>query len=162
MLRLSKLTDYAVVVLTAMARSDAPVHTAASLAERTGLPVPTVQKLLKQLARGGILASQRGAAGGYALLREDTDVTVAEIIEAIDGPIALTDCVDGAEGACGVQSLCPRRGSWDKVNEAVRRALDGVSLADMALPSIPDFGIAPALATDPRSEDKVRRAALAG
>lgn len=142
MLRLSKLTDYAVVVLTTMARTDGALHTAASLTERTGLPAPTVQKLLKLLARGDILASHRGAAGGYTLARPPCGITVAQIIEAIDGPIALTDCVDGQTGSCGVESLCARRGSWDKVNRAVRRALDDVTLADMAAP--PLFFDAPA------------------
>ncbi|HYE52346.1 MAG TPA: SUF system Fe-S cluster assembly regulator [Azospirillaceae bacterium] len=137
MIRLSKLTDYAVVVMTTMMRSDSAMHTAASLADRTGLPAPTVSKLLKLLAKEGLLASHRGAAGGYSLARAPREITVAAVIQAIDGPIALTDCVDGAEGACGVESLCPRRGNWDKVNQAVRRALEGVTLADMAEPSFP-------------------------
>lgn len=134
MIRLGKLTDYAVVVLTAMARTPTVIHTAASLAERTAVPTPTVQKILKLLARGRVVLSLRGAAGGYTLARTADLITVAEIISAMEGPIALTDCVDGAEGSCGVERLCPMRGNWDKVNRAVRKALEEVTLADMAMP----------------------------
>lgn len=151
MLRLSKMTDYAVVVLTALAYADGTLHTANSLADRTGLPVPTVQKLLKLLARGDLLQSHRGASGGYSLSREPTRINVVHIIEAIEGPIALTDCVDGGSGGCGVQSLCSRKNHWEKVNGAVRRALEDVTLADMATPSLFDFEREPA-----------RGAALAG
>ncbi|MBB6253984.1 FeS assembly SUF system regulator [Nitrospirillum iridis] len=131
------MTDYAVVVMTTMSQGEGGTHTATSLAERTGLPAPTVAKILKLLARDGLMASHRGAAGGYSLARDPDDINVAQIIAAIDGPIALTDCVDGAEGACGVQSLCPRRGNWDRVNRAVRTALEGVSLTEMSQPVFP-------------------------
>ncbi|HZH25880.1 MAG TPA: SUF system Fe-S cluster assembly regulator [Azospirillaceae bacterium] len=137
MLRLSKLTDYAVVVMTEMLRTPTAVMTAGELAARTGLPAPTVQKILKLLAKDGLMASTRGASGGYALARPAAHISVADIIAAVDGPIALTDCVGGAEGCC-VEELCPMRGNWDKVNRAVRAALEGVSLADMASPSAPE------------------------
>lgn len=161
MFRLSKLTDYAVVVLTEMARVDdrsgkVTVFTAPALADRTAAPVPTVQKVLKLLAKGGVLASTRGVSGGYSLARPATAVTVAQIIQAIDGPIALTDCVDGAEGACGVERLCPMRGNWDKVNRAVRGALDEVTLADMAAPAFLEPPVAEGRLAAPR------RAVLAG
>ncbi len=148
MIRLSKLTDYAVVVLTEMARIDArarqpTVFTAPALADRTAAPVPTVQKVLKLLVKGGVVVSTRGAAGGYALARTPDRITVAQIIQAVDGPIALTDCVDGAEGSCGVERLCPIRGNWDKVNRAVRVALESVTLADMAMPTLPDLAVPP-------------------
>ncbi|WP_044562661.1 SUF system Fe-S cluster assembly regulator [Azospirillum sp. B4] len=138
MIRLSKLTDYAVVVMTAMMHGEGGSHTATSLAERTGLPAPTVSKILKLLARDGLMASHRGATGGYRLARPPEAINVAQIIAAIDGPIALTDCVEGSAGACGVESLCPRKGNWDRVNRAVRGALEGVSLADMARPMFAD------------------------
>ncbi|MFV3073823.1 SUF system Fe-S cluster assembly regulator [Niveispirillum fermenti] len=152
MLRLSKMTDYAVVVLTTLAHADGALHTANSLADRTGLPMPTVQKLLKLLARGDLLQSHRGAMGGYSLSRTPDRINVVHIIEAIEGPIALTDCVDGGSGSCGVQSLCSRKGHWEKVNGAVRRALEDVTLADMATPNLFDFDQPP----------PARRAALAG
>lgn len=144
MLRLSKMTDYAVVVLSTLAHADSALHTANSLADRTGLPMPTVQKLLKLLARGDLLQSHRGASGGYSLSREPDRINVVQIIEAIEGPIALTDCVDGGSGGCGVQGLCSRKNHWEKVNSAVRRALEDVSLADMAAPRLFDFGPEPA------------------
>lgn len=139
MLRLSKMTDYAVVVLTTLAHADGALHTANSLADRTGLPMPTVQKLLKLLTKGDLLHSHRGAAGGYSLSRGPDRISVVNIIEAIEGPIALTDCVDGGSGGCGVQGLCSRKNHWEKVNGAVRRALEDVTLADMAAPSLFDF-----------------------
>lgn len=135
MLRLSKLTDYAVVVLSRMAHDPHAVHTAPALSVRTGVPEPTVQKLMKLLARAEILASRRGAAGGYVLARPAASISVAEIVTAMDGPIALTACVDGATGGCGVEGTCGIRGNWDKVNRAMKDALEQLSLADMSVPS---------------------------
>jgi FeS assembly SUF system regulator len=135
MIRLSKLTDYAVVVLSRMAQDAGAVHTAPALSRSTGVPEPTVQKCLKLLARASLVASRRGAAGGYALSRPAEAISVAEIIIALDGPIALTACVDGASGGCGVERVCAMRGGWDQVNRAIKGALEGVTLADMAAPS---------------------------
>ncbi|HSK39651.1 MAG TPA: SUF system Fe-S cluster assembly regulator [Arenibaculum sp.] len=132
MIRLSKLADYAVVVMAQMARGPACVHTVSQLAETTGVPAPTVAKLLKALTQGGLMVSHRGASGGYTLARPADRISIADIIAALEGPIAITSCVDGAEGGCGVESLCLVRGNWDKVNRAVRRALEEVSLADMS------------------------------
>jgi FeS assembly SUF system regulator len=134
MIRLSKLTDYAIVVMSEMARSTDAVHTVGHLAERTGVPSPTVAKLMKSLTPAGLMNSHRGAAGGYALARPAEAITIAEIITALDGPIALTACVDGADSQCGVERLCPMRGNWEKVNRAIRGALEQVSLADMMVP----------------------------
>jgi len=134
MIRLNRLTDYGVVILTQMTHARGEVRTAHELAAGTVVPLPTVAKLLKMLARAGIITSQRGAAGGYVLSRPPRDISVAEIIRALEGPIALTACVDGASGHCDVERRCPMRGNWDKVNSAIRDALDGVSLADMASP----------------------------
>jgi FeS assembly SUF system regulator len=147
MIKLSRMTDYAVVVLARMARdgghdgavNGAVVQTVPQLAERTGVPAPTVAKLMKLLVPAGLTESHRGAAGGYTLARAPEDISIADIIGAVDGPIALTACVDGAEGHCGVESLCAMRGNWDKVNRAVRRALEEVSLAEMnAVPVFPE------------------------
>jgi len=146
MFRLNRLTDYAVVVMAQMSHSGAPVRTAPQIAEDTGVPLPTVAKLMNGLAREGLVESHRGALGGYSLARAAERITVSEIIQALEGPIALTACVDGAAGHCESQSLCPMRGNWDKVNQAIRGALEGVTLADMAvgfhLP--PRFSPAPA------------------
>lgn len=134
MFRLSNLTDYAVVVMSHMARQRENVQTVGQIAERTGVPGPTVAKLMKLLVPAGLMVSQRGAAGGYSLHRQPEAITIAEIITALDGPIAITHCVDGAEGACTVETLCPMRGNWEKVNRAVRQALEQVTLADMMAP----------------------------
>lgn len=145
MFRLNRLTDYAVVALAQMAlRPDRQVN-ATRLAEDTGMSQPTAAKVLNLLAKGGLLASQRGASGGYTLARPAQEISVAEIIQTMDGPIALTACVEGATDTCGVEALCPMRGNWERVNTAIRMALDGVTLADMALPfAVPARQDAPA------------------
>lgn len=145
MFRLNRLTDYAVVALAQMAlRPDRQVN-ATRLAEDTGMSQPTAAKVLNLLAKGGLLASQRGASGGYTLARPAQEISVAEIIQTMDGPIALTACVEGATDTCGVEALCPMRGNWERVNTAIRMALDGVTLADMALPfAVPARRDAPA------------------
>ena len=138
MIRISKLTDYAVVVLTQMGR-EGVVHTVSALADQTGVPAPTVAKLLKPLVAAGLVASHRGANGGYALNRAPTDISVAAIITALEGPIAVTECVSEAESPCGVERLCAMRGNWEKINRAVCNALEAVSLADMTAPSLGEF-----------------------
>ncbi len=130
MLRLSKLTDYAVVVLVQLAAVEG-VQTSPCIAAATGVPEPTVAKVLKTLAGSGLVASQRGARGGYRLMRPLSAIPVADVIVAIDGPIALTACVDGSGYGCDAAGICPVRGRWDPVNDAVREALANISLADM-------------------------------
>ena len=136
MLRLSKLTDYAVVVLVRLSRGDG-VQTSPGIATATGIPEPTVAKVLKTLAGRGLVASQRGAHGGYRLMRPLAAIPIADVIAAIDGPIALTACVEGAVGGCDVEGICPMRGRWDPVNDAVQQALTNITLADMQEASIP-------------------------
>lgn len=129
-LRLSKLTDYAVVVLVRLASSP-QVQTSPGIAAATGIPEPTVAKVLKILAASGLVSSQRGARGGYRAVRALADIPVSDVIAAIDGPIALTACVEGSAGECESQGLCPMRGRWDPVNDAIQRAMAAISLADM-------------------------------
>lgn len=136
MLRLSKLTDYGVVVLSHMARRSGRLVSAGEVADMTLLPEPTVAKILKLLARENIIQSHRGAQGGYVLDRDLAQISVAALVTALDGPVALTACVDGQEGNCSVESLCPMRGGWDRVNAAVRAALDSVTLAEIAAPML--------------------------
>lgn len=136
MIRLNALTDYAVVILAQMTRDPAKLVTATQLAEETAVPAPTVSKVLKELAREGVLTSHRGVKGGYVLAGKPEDITVLQIIRALEGPVALTSCVDGSLNDCDVESLCPMRGNWEKVNMAVRSALGSVTLADMALPTM--------------------------
>lgn len=135
MFRLNRLTDYAVVVMTQIAVRDKTTSTAAQISRDTGVPLPTVAKVLNALARYGLIVSQRGASGGYGLGRPADEIGVADIIQAIEGPIALTACVDGSSGSCDVEGLCPMRGGWDKVNRAIRSALEDVTLADMTAPA---------------------------
>ncbi len=136
MLRLSKLTDYAVVVLVRLSGMDG-VQTSPGIASATGIPEPTVAKVLKILAGSDLVSSQRGARGGYRLNRRLADIPVADVIAAIDGPIALTACVDGSATECESLSLCPMRGRWDPVNDAIQNALSSITLADMQLSAIP-------------------------
>jgi FeS assembly SUF system regulator len=137
MLRLNRLTDYGVVVLIQMAQNRDDLWTASRISQDTGVPLPTVSKLLNALAHAELITSHRGASGGYTLERRAEMITVAEIIQALEGPIALTACVDGATGGCEVESICPMRGNWDKVNKAIQGALGQVTLADMALNFLP-------------------------
>ena len=131
MLRLSRMTDYAVVALSALGGGDS-VRTAPDLAAETGLAEPTVAKVLKLLGQAGLVDGLRGARGGYRLARPLSAVTLAEVIVAIEGPIALTACVDGASGGCDTEATCPIRGRWDPVNDAIRGALSAVTIADLA------------------------------
>jgi FeS assembly SUF system regulator len=146
MFRLSKLTDYAVVVLVRLARAgstNGSVQTSPGISLSTGIPEPTVAKVLKAMAGKGLVTSLRGAHGGYRLNRTLCSIRVAEVIEAIDGPIALTACVDG--GDCESQCLCPMRGRWDPVNAAIRAALNHITLADMETAAMPPLFDTPGL-----------------
>jgi FeS assembly SUF system regulator len=138
MIRLSKLTDYAVVVLVRLA-GGTEVQTSPGIAASTGIPEPTVAKVLKTLSAGGLVTSQRGARGGYRLVRPLESIPVSEVIAAIDGPIALAACVDGSPTECESQGLCPMRGRWDPVNDAIQRALSGITLAEMRDAAIPEM-----------------------
>ncbi|MCB4821028.1 SUF system Fe-S cluster assembly regulator [Roseicella aerolata] len=139
MLRLSKLTDYAVVVMARLALDGAGpngrVQTAPGLATATGIAEPTVAKVLKILGQAGLVEGVRGARGGYRLTRPLPAVPLSEVITAVDGPIALTACVDGSLGLCEAEGVCAVRGRWDPVNEAIRNALSGITVADLAGPA---------------------------
>lgn len=139
MFRLNRLTDYGVVVLSQIFLSNNGLCSAQQIAQRTGVPSPTVAKVLNVLTREGLVESHRGATGGYALSRPADKIAVADIIQALEGPIALTACVDNAEGHCDVEAICPMRGGWDKVNRAIQQALDSVSLLDM-IAGVTPFG----------------------
>ena len=137
MIRVSRMADYGVVAMTHIARRPAARHTAAGIAARTGVPRPSASKLLKLLARAGILTSQRGARGGYALSRAPESISVAELVAAVDGPISLADCLEGPSGTCELESFCSVRGPWQKISDAIRVALDEVTLADMVQAAMP-------------------------
>ena len=132
-MRLSSLTDYAVVMLTAAARHGRGGRLSASLlADETGVPLPTAQKLMGRLAGAGLLTSARGTGGGFRLAREAQAISLADIIEAVEGPIGLTTCLDESRHDCALEGSCRVRPHWPAVNVAVRGALDGVSLSALA------------------------------
>ena len=139
MLRITKQTDYGIVLLSRMAAEPARLFNAPELAAELGLPLPTVSKILKLLARDGVLASHRGVKGGYSLSRPPQAISVAEVIGSLEGPIAMTDCIDDSPsvGTCQQEGHCALQANWQVINRAVRRALDGITLRDMALP-LPD------------------------
>ncbi len=134
MLRLSKMTDYAVVVMTRLDDLGG-VASAPGLAGSTGIAEPMVAKVLKALAQSEMVIGTRGAMGGYRLARPLAAVPLSDVIVAMDGPIALTACVDGAIGGCDAEATCPVRGRWDPVNAAVRAALSAITLADLQRPA---------------------------
>lgn len=135
MLRITRQTDYGVMILTRIAQEGpGRIHTARDLAAETEVPLPTVSKILKLLARAELLVSQRGVKGGYRLARAAGEITVAEVIRAIEGPIAMTECVESGVGECDKESWCPVRSNWQLINDAVAGALEGITLARMARP----------------------------
>ncbi len=131
MLRISSLTDYATVLLATLACEPETRHTATSLAQRTRLGAATVSKILKQLHRSGLVLSSRGVHGGYRLAKPASDISAAAILDALEGPLALTDCAAGS-GHCDIESSCRVGRSWQRVNLAIRRSLYDVSLAQLA------------------------------
>lgn len=132
-MRLSSMADYAVVTMSAAARHCGGTRvSAAELAAETGLPVPTVQKLVSRLTAAGLLRSTRGVGGGLKLARPAAAITLADIIEAVEGPIALTQCVDDSRSDCGLNASCAVKPHWPVVNEALRGALSQVSLIRLA------------------------------
>ncbi|MBX5459973.1 MAG: SUF system Fe-S cluster assembly regulator [Steroidobacteraceae bacterium] len=131
MLRISRLTDYATVILAVLAEAPDRLQTAAALAEQTQLSLPTVSKLLKQLQRAGLVSSTRGLRGGYQLARPATKITAGDILDALEGPVALTDCSSG-HGHCDLERTCRVGHAWQRLNLSIRRSLQEVSLAQLA------------------------------
>lgn len=132
-MRLSSLADYAVVMMAAMARHCGGARTnAAVLAEETGIPAPTVQKLVSRLSAAGLLKSVRGAGGGFRLARPAAMISLVEIVEAIEGPIAMTTCVDAHRDDCALDGTCQVKPHWPVINAAVRGALAGIPLTSLA------------------------------
>jgi len=130
MLRISKLTDYATVILASLSAEPEALHSASGLAERTGIAAPTVSKLLKELQRAGIVRSTRGARGGYQLARSAQQISAAQIIDAVEGPVALTECASD-NGQCDLESHCSVGHSWQRVSLAIRRSLQEVPLTSL-------------------------------
>ena len=151
MFRVSRLTDYATVVMTCIAAHPQDVLRAAQIAEETRLELPTVSKLLKSLAHADLVESFRGVNGGYRLARPAREITLAQIVEAMEGPLGMTEC-SAADGQCEREAQCGVRGSWQHINSVLDGALRAMSLADM-LPTA-----RPAIATVALTELKGRAA----
>jgi FeS assembly SUF system regulator len=129
---MSKLTDYAILILAHLARSPGTL-TAHELAARSRVPLPTVSKLAKELSKAGLVLSHRGRNGGYGLARPAEQISVAEIVEALEGPIALTECArPGGKTDCGIEDTCLARASWDPVSRAIEDALRHLPLSSIA------------------------------
>jgi FeS assembly SUF system regulator len=135
MVRLGKLTDYGLVLMTCMARpAGAPMRTARDLARESKLPLSTVSKLLKELLQSGLLVSHRGTKGGYVLARDPHEISVVEIIAAIEGPMALTECSTDVTGLCTLEPCCPIKNNQQIINQAVRGVLGKIMLFDLVRP----------------------------
>jgi FeS assembly SUF system regulator len=131
MLRISKLTDYATVILASLATAPEAQRTAAELAAMTHVAGPTVSKLLKQLQRAQLVTSARGLRGGYRLARPATEISAAQILDALEGPLALTACAS-ANHHCDLETTCRVGGAWQRVSLAIRRSLEAITLAELA------------------------------
>ena len=134
MLRVTKLTDYATVLLTVLAARPGGVLSAAELAEQSGLEIPTVAKVLRPLAQAALVEGFRGAGGGYRLARDAAAISLVEIVEAMEGPLGMTEC-SLHDGACGIEQSCGVRANWRRINDVVADALRGVTLAQMQAPT---------------------------
>jgi len=137
MMRLSRLTEYGIMLMRHFAAAPECTYTAAKVRAGTHLPQATVSKILRRLARGGLLLSQRGAKGGYTLARAPEEISVAGIIQALEGPFALTACTPDVAGDCRHEPLCAVRGPLQEINFAIRNALASVSVSDLAAASAP-------------------------
>jgi len=135
-LRISKLTDYGTVLLANLAANQKAVCSAADVAHATGIALPTVSKLLKSLGRAGLVTSTRGSNGGYRLARDPRDISAADIIDALDGPVSITEC-SASDSQCKHEDVCSVGGAWQRVNVAIRRALGDVSLSDLVRSNSP-------------------------
>lgn len=137
MLRITKQTDYGIILMSLfIVRPPEKTYSARDLAREARLPLPMVGKILKALAQKGLLLSHRGAKGGYSLSRHPSQISIAEIIAALEGPIAMTEC-NIHMGGCSLESFCMARSNWQRINQAVGEALQGISLEDMSRPPAP-------------------------
>ncbi len=132
MLRITKQSDYGILLMTLIAtRPESGSHSARDLADETGLPLPMVGKILKLLVRDGLLVSQRGAKGGYRLSKSPAGITVEDIVRSLEGPIAITECSETGPGGCRFTGACTLQPNWMRINRALRKALQGITLMDM-------------------------------
>ena len=133
MLRISKLTDYGTLILVHLANGDSQLHPASELAESSGIALTTVQKVLKTLAKGGLVESARGTDGGYRLARPADSISAAEILDILEGPLAITECSHD-DSHCELESNCQVGGAWQKISMAIRAAMNEIRLSDLRNP----------------------------
>lgn len=134
MIRITKATDYGILLLSHFARrSEEAVLNAKDLSAMTHIPLPMVTKILKTLAHAQLLDSHRGSRGGYVLKRRPQDISLTQVIHAIEGPVSLTECAEGP-GVCSLETMCPVQSNWMRINQAIQHALSGITLAQIAHP----------------------------
>ncbi|AGC42548.1 Rrf2 family protein [Myxococcus stipitatus DSM 14675] len=136
MLRMSKMTDYGIVLMTELARAEGGTRTTRELAARTRVPLPSASKVLKGLLQAGLVVSHRGANGGYGLARPPASLSLAELVASLEGPVSLTECGEHTSGGapCELESVCQVRGHWRLINQAIQEALGRLTLADLIAP----------------------------
>ena len=135
-MKFSKLTDYSVLILTELSKSDGDSLAASALAKKSNVPEPTVSKVLKILSRAGLVKAQRGAQGGYVLSRDISAISVFDVLIAIEGPLTMTECASGHDDvSCSLESICALNGRWGVVNKAIENTLNNISLAQLIRPN---------------------------
>ncbi|MDS4042562.1 MAG: SUF system Fe-S cluster assembly regulator [Candidatus Competibacter sp.] len=137
MIRITREADYGILLMTCLAQAGGQPRSAAALAQQRRLPLPMVSKILKALARAGLLISQRGAQGGYSLARPPAEISAANIIGALEGPLAITECSAEAHDGCARQEHCEVSNHWPRINQAIYTALQSISLLEMSRPEPP-------------------------
>jgi len=137
MIRITREADYGIVLMTCLAQAEDRPRSAAALAQQRQLPLPMVSKILKSLTRAGLLISQRGAQGGYSLARPAIEISAADIVGALEGPIAITECSTGNHDGCSRLEHCEVSGHWTRINQAIHTALQSISLLEMSRPDPP-------------------------
>ncbi|MBI2570076.1 MAG: SUF system Fe-S cluster assembly regulator [Candidatus Schekmanbacteria bacterium] len=157
-IKITRQADYGIILMTHLAVSRALLFTARDLAGEVGLPLPTVSKILKQLCRAGVLDSYRGVKGGYRLSRAPESISVAEVIDALDGPVGITECVDAERSECTLAPGCRVKSNWRLINDAIATVLKGISLSEMVSPmASPRLAAPGGGAIEPRPAGLVRR-----
>ena len=137
MIRITREADYGILLMTGLAQAEGQPRSAAALAQQRRLPLPMVGKILKALTRAGLLNSQRGAQGGYSLARPASKISAADIIGALEGPLAITECSSERHDGCARQDHCEVSGHWPRINQAIYTALQSISLEEMSRPHPP-------------------------
>lgn len=137
MIRITREADYGILLMTYLAQADGQSLSAAALAQQRRLPLPMVSKILKSLTRAGLLVSQRGAQGGYSLARPAAAISAADIIGALEGPIAITECSGDNHDSCSRLEYCEVSGHWPRINHAIHTALQSINLLEMSRPGPP-------------------------